>query len=470
VYPPPVAREKKSLSAIDRGFLAWEGRDVMMHVGSLLQFSPPAEGGPASAKDIARSLREEIARGPKVESPWNLKLRHPDLLTSPLQAWVEDDSFDVAYHLRRSALASPGDERELGVLVSRLHGTPLDFHRPPWEAHLIEGLEGGRLAMYFKVHHALIDGYTGMRLLIRSFSADPSEASTPLFFSRPPIASKRRPDEAPAPTFDVVVGAVREQLGAAKDVGRAVLRIAKSLRDGDNRLALPMQAPKSVLNQRITRSRRFATLRLELDRVKAVATRAGGTVNDVVLAVSGIALRRYLAEQNELPTRSLIAMLPVNVRPKDDPGGGNAVGSILASLATDLADPNAALAKVIDSTKTAKAQLQGMSKSAIIQYSGFAIAPLLLSFVPGAVGRLRPAFNVVISNVPGPDKPLYFRGWRLEAVYPLSIPFPGYGLNITVESYAGSLDFGFTGCRDTLPHLQRLAIYSGEAFEELARS
>ncbi len=145
----------------------------MMHVGSLLQFSPPSEGGPASAKEIARTLRDEIAHGPKVESPWNLKLRHPDLLTSPFQAWVEDESFDVSYHLRRSALAWPGDERELGVLVSRLHGTPLDFHRPPWEAHLIEGLEGGRLAMYFKVHHALVDGYTGMRLLIRSFSGRP---------------------------------------------------------------------------------------------------------------------------------------------------------------------------------------------------------------------------------------------------------------------------------------------------------
>jgi hypothetical protein len=160
-------------------------------------------------------------------------------------------------------------------------------------------------------------------------------------------------------------------------------------------------------------------------------------------------------------------MVPVNVRPKDDPGGGNAVGAILASLATDETDPEKAMAAIIASTRRAKAQLQGMSKSAIIQYSGLILAPLMLAFVPGAVGRIRPAFNVVISNVPGPEEPLYFRGWRLDASYPLSIPFHGYGLNITVQSYAGSLNFGFTGCRDT--HLQRLAVHAGESVDELER-
>jgi diacylglycerol O-acyltransferase len=152
-----------------------------------------------------------------------------------------------------------------------------------------------------------------------------------------------------------------------------------------------------------------------------------------------------------------------------DPGGGNAVGAILASLATDVEDPRAALDAVIASTKRAKAQLQGMSKSAIIQYSALVLAPMMLMFVPSVVGRIRPAFNVVVSNVPGPETPLYFRGWRLDEMYPLSIPFHGYGLNITVQSYAGSLNFGFTGCRDTLPHLQRLAVYSGEVIEKLER-
>ncbi len=456
-------RTRKTLNALDRSFLASERRDVMMHVGTLLQFSPP-EGG---AGDFGKKLREELSRDAPVESPWNLRLLHPDLLASPLQAWIEDDHFDLEYHVRRSALASPGDQRELGMLVSRLHGTPLDFHRPPWEAHFIEGLENGRFAIYFKVHHALIDGYTGMRMLVRSLSTSASELDTPMFWSQPAVESPRRlhQDEA---TFDVLLRAVREQLGATKDVGRAIVNIVKAVRQHDKQLIAPLQAPKSVLNQKIMRSRRFATQQVSIASAKRIATAAGGTVNDVVLAICGAALRRFLEEQDALPDKSLIAMVPVNIRPKDDPGGsGNAVGAILATLGTDIREPKKRLETIVATTRRAKEQLQGMSKNAILQYSAIAMTPMMLSFIPGAAGRIRPAFNVVVSNVPGPETPLYFRGWKLDEMYPLSIPFHGYGLNITVQSYAGSLGFGFIGCRDTLPHLQRLAVYSRDVLEEL---
>ncbi len=456
---------RKSLNAIDRSFLASESRDVMMHVGALLQFSPPAGG----AADFGRELREELARASKVEPPWNLRLAHPEMLANPLQAWVEDPHFDLEYHVRRSALASPGDQRELGILVSRLHGSPLDFHHPPWEAHFIEGLENGRFAIYFKVHHALIDGYTGMRMLIRSFSSSPDVLDTPMFFACPNVeAKRRREDEA---TLDTLLRAIREQIGATKDVGRALLNVVKAVRRHDHDLITPLQTPRSVLNEKITRSRRFATQHVPIQTVKRIASASQGTVNDVVLAMCGAALRRFLGEQGALPDRPLIAMVPVNVRPKDDPGGsGNAVGSILASLGTDIADPTERLATIVASTRRAKEQLQGMSKNAILQYSAIAMAPMMLSFLPGAAGRIRPAFNIVVSNVPGPESPLYFRGWKLDEMYPLSIPFHGYGLNITVQSYAGTLGFGFTGCRDTLPHLQRLAIYSREVLEELDRA
>ncbi len=463
---------KKSLNALDRSFLASERRDVMMHVGALLQFSPPPSkaGGRSPDLELGRQLREELTRETKVEAPWNLRLHHPDLLTHPLQAWVEDENFDLEYHVRRSALASPGDERELGILISRLHGTPLDFHRPPWEAHFIEGLEGGRFAIYFKVHHALIDGYTGMRMLVRSLSADPSELDTPLFFARPEVVAPKRARED-VPTFDALLRGVREQSGAAKDIGRALANVVRAVRSKDRELVAPLQAPRSVLNQKITRSRRFATQHVAIDRVKRIATAAHGTVNDVLLAICGSSLRRFLEEQDALPTRPLIAMVPVNVRPKGDPGGsGNAVAAILASLATDVADPQERLAAVIASTKRAKEQLQGMSKNAMMQYTSLLMAPLMLSFIPGAVGRVRPAFNIVVSNVPGPETPLYFRGWKLDETYPLSIPFHGYGLNVTVQSYAGQLGFGFIGCRDTLPHLQRLAVYSRDAADELERA
>jgi WS/DGAT/MGAT family acyltransferase len=228
-----------------------------------------------------------------------------------------------------------------------------------------------------------------------------------------------------------------------------------------------MQAPKSILNQKISRNRRFATQQFPVQRLKDVAQHFGGTLNDMVMALCAGALRRLLMEQDALPERPLTAMIPVNIRPKGDPGGGNAVGAILGSLATDVEDPAERIKAIIASTREAKAQLQGMSKAGIMQYSALLMAPMMLSQIPGAVGRVRPAFNLVISNVPGPTKPLYFRGFHMDAYYPMSIPFHGYGLNITVVSYVDQLDFGFIGCRDGLPHLQRLAVYSREALEEL---
>jgi WS/DGAT/MGAT family acyltransferase len=222
-----------------------------------------------------------------------------------------------------------------------------------------------------------------------------------------------------------------------------------------------------MLNARIGRNRRFATAQLELSRIKAVARAMNGTMNDVVLALCSASLRRYLAERDALPTVPLVAMVPVSTRAKDDAGGGNAVGAILASLATTIEDPAERLAAIVASTTTAKQQLQGMSPAAVLQYSALLIAPTMLQMIPGAAGRLRPAFNVVISNVPGPDQPLYFRGARLEASYPMSIPIHGQALNITCNSYAGRVCFGFTGCRDTIPHLQRLAVYCAEALGEL---
>jgi diacylglycerol O-acyltransferase / wax synthase len=453
------------LTALDRTFLLGETRASMMHVGVLAPFSPPADP-PA---DFFRQVMDELKEQPKAYPPWSLKLRFPDLVSSPLQSWVEDDDFDVDYHVRRSALPSPGGERELGILVSRLHSNRIDFHRPPWEVHFIEGLEGGRVAIYFKVHHALIDGFTGMRLLMRSLSADPRELDTPLFFTRPPPERRARGQDA-APTLDGVLGMVREQLGATRQVGHAAMGLWHAVRAHDDALVAPMQAPRSVLNGKISRNRRFATQRLDADRLRRIARARGGKLNDIVLALTGGALRRYLLELGALPDEPMTAMVPVNVRSKDDPGGGNEVGAILASFATNVVDPIERLDAVIASTRRGKAQLDGMSKNAAMQYAALLLAPMLLSQLPWAAGRVRPAFNVVVSNVPGAEAPLYFRGWRAEAIYPVSIPFHGFGLNVTVSGYAGELDFGFTGCRDTVPHLQRLAVYLGEAADEMEES
>ncbi|MGH8462436.1 MAG: WS/DGAT/MGAT family O-acyltransferase [Stenotrophobium sp.] len=456
----------KRLNPLDWTFLAAETRESMMHVGALMSFVPPPDASP----ELLRTLMDEVRQEAKAYPPWNLKLRFPKLLSSPLQSWVEDETFDVEYHVRRSALPSPGGERELGILVSRLHSHSIDFHRPPWEVHFIEGLEGGRFAIYFKVHHALVDGYTGIRLLSTGMSKSADELDTPMFFAQPPAERKPKAITEKVPTLDALMSLAREQMGTSRIVTKALINSLRKPKDQPKILVAPMQAPKSILNQKISRNRRFATQQFAVTRLKRVAKAYKGTLNDIVLALCGAALRRLLSELGELPAKPLTAMLPVNVRPKGDPGGGNAVGSILASLATDIADPVARFEAIIASTGAAKAQLQGMTKNGIMQYSALLMAPMMLSQIPGAAGRVRPVFNLVISNVPGPEKALYFRGFCMEAYYPLSIPFQGYGLNITVVSYIDTLNFGFIGCRDGLPHLQRLAVYSREALEELEQA
>jgi diacylglycerol O-acyltransferase len=454
----------KRLSPSDAMFLYGESRETMMHVAGLLPFTP----APGTPPDHLRSLMDEIKAHAEVFRPWNFKLRTPDLLWNPLQGWVEEPNVDREYHVRRSAVPLPGDERELGILVSRLHGSPVDFHRPPWEAHLIEGLERGRFALYVKVHHSLIDGFSAMRVLSNSLSLDPDDRERPLFFAIPPPPREPRAgDDDGGVHFPELLAAVRAQYGATKSVARALLNVVHSTRANDHELVSPLQAPKCILNARISRSRRFATQKLETARMRAIAKAANGTLNDVILALSSASLRRYLEELDALPADPLVAMLPVSVRAKDDTGGGNAIGAILASLATNVADPVERIATIVASTKHAKQQLQGMSKAAIIQYSALITAPSMLQMIPSTAGHLRPTFNVVISNVPGPEEPRYFRGARLEAAYPMSIPVHGQALNITCNSYAGSVCFGFTGCRDTVPHLQRLAVYCGEALHEL---
>lgn len=454
----------RRLSPNDLMFLLGESRETMMHVGGLLPFTPPADAPP----DYLRTIVQEIRQSKTVCAPWNLKLNTPGFLKNPLAAWVEDPDVDLDYHFRRSALPAPGDERELGVLVSRLHSHPVDFTRPPWECHIIEGLERNRFALYTKMHHALIDGFTGNRMLAKSLSTDPTDMTKPPFFATS-LPEREHRDRAELTPWESALAGARKQLDAAREVASTMRDFLRASRAGDANM-MGLKAPHSILNGRIGRNRRFATQQYALERIKDLAKRTGGTLNDIVLALSSGALRRFLSELAALPDTPLVAMLPVNIRPKDDPGGGNAVGAMLVSLATDVADPVARLEAIMYSTRRAKEILQSLSKPAVMQLSALLMAPSGMQTITGTLGRVRPHFNVCISNVPGPDQPLYFRGARLEATYPLSVPIHGQALNITCQSYAGTLNFGFTGCRDSLPKMQRLAVYTGEALQELEQA
>ena len=457
----------KRLSPMDALFLYGESRDIKMHVAGLLPVTPPAGAG----EEYLREIMDEVKSGMAVQAPWNMKLKTPNFLLNPVHRWVEDENFDIEYHVRRSALPAPGDERELGVLISRLHSNSLDFSRPPWELHLIEGLEGGRLALYMKIHHALVDGYTGMKLLSRSMSRDPDERDMPLFFAQKQPPRKSSSGNREGVDMSAVWDSVVSQFDSVKDVASALWRLSRNAKGEIGDLVNSMQAPQCILNsQRIGRNRRFATQQYSVAELKALAKSAGGTLNDIVMALCAGGLRQFLMDMGELPDKPLVAFLPVNIRPKDDPGGGNAVGAMLASLATDIEDPLERLQAIIASTTQAKKQMESMSAAAIMAYSSLTMAPFGLQSVKaitGFKGRLPLTFNVCISNVPGPDEALYFRGSKIEATYPVSIPAHGMALNITCQSYNGTLNFGFIGCRDTLPHLQRLAVATGEALDEL---
>lgn len=428
----------------DAAFLLPETRDQPMHVGSLQLFRPPpgsdvhdlalVYAAALTTPDVAPLFRRRLTRGVGTLGQW---------------AWEDDTAIDLEHHVRHSSLPKPGRMRELLALCSRLHSTLLDRQRPLWEMHLIEGLEDGRFAVYTKIHHALLDGVSGLRLLERSLSTDPDVRDTPMPFAARPRAGKRGGLD--------VGGLLSSGLHAVADAVTIGPKVAALVEQGlrHEGAVLPGQAPRSILNVPITGSRRFAGDAWALDRIRTVAKAAEATINDVVLAMSAGALRDYLLGLDALPADSLVAMTPVSLR-TDDSAEGNAVGAILASLGTHLLDPEERLLHIRESTRYAKASLDGLSALQVTALSAGLMSPLVLNTLFGVPRVLRPPFNLIISNVPGPTQLLYWNGARLDGMYPLSIPTSGQALNITCTSYDGHLQFGLTGCRRTLPHLQSM--------------
>lgn len=440
----------------DAMFLLGESRDVPTHVGGLQLFEAPDGAGPSEVREIYERLVsvEEVR-------PLFRRRAVRSLTTLGQWAWEDEgEDVDLEYHVRHSALPAPGRIRELLTLGSRLHSTLLDRHRPLWEFHLIEGLEADRYAAYTKVHHSLIDGVSALRLLERSLSEDPDDGLRPPWAATGGERPRPAGEGGPVQAIGDAVGTVRDLLG----VGPALLRSARrSL--ADRLAAHPFQAPPTMFNVGITGSRRFAADGWSLERVRRVGTATGTTVNDVVLALCGGALRRYLTEHSALPDDPLIAMVPVSLR-QDDAAEGNAVGAVLCNLATDLADPAARLDAVHASMRNAKANLEGLDQLQATLLSAAVMAPMALrTLVHDAPGR--PPFNLVVSNVPGPRHTLYAGGAELLGVYPMSIPTHGQALNITITSYVDELQFGIVGCRRSVPHLQRLLAHLDESLQEL---
>jgi diacylglycerol O-acyltransferase len=429
-----------------------------MHVAGLQLFEPPKDAGPDFLRDLYQSVIDRDDVAPTFR-------KHPAELLGGIAnlTWAFDRDLDLEYHLRRSALPSPGRVRELLELTSRLHGSLLDRHRPLWESHLVEGLNDGRFAVYTKIHHALVDGVSAMRMMRRSLSADPAdheirvpwglnERSSGTGRSRPSLLSELR-------------GAAESVLGLAPS---ALYLARKGL--FEQQLTLPVGAPRTIFNVPIGGARRCAAQSWPIERFMAVKKAAGVTLNDVVLAMCGGALRAYLLEQQALPDRPLIAMVPVSLRDDASPGGGNQVGALLASLATDVEDPAQRLAEVAASMRRNKEVFRQLPKMQQLALSAFNLSPLLLTMVSPALGSAAPPFNLVISNVPGSREPLYWNGARLDGNYPLSIALDGQAMNITLSNNADNLDFGLVGCRRSVPSLQRILGHLEDSLAGLEQS
>jgi diacylglycerol O-acyltransferase len=460
------------LSLLDVNFLLAENRETPMHVGGVSLYRYPK--GVRKAEFLA-GLRDILLSSTDLRPPFNERLSQDLLARAGVSySWVRDRALDLDYHVRHSALPHPGRYRELFTLVSRLHGTLLDRSRPLWEMHLIEGLANNQFAVYMKTHHAMIDGVGSIHLMqaMLSESASGEKDYSPLSRQaweayRKKIGAQRKPVRPSQSDLRSLSGRIAQQFKGGQRLAGAVMKYANVWVGGGKFLAVPWHAvPRGIISSNVTGSRRFVAQSWPYKRVRAVGKALGGTLNDTVLAMCAGALRNYLLQVGDLPRKSLKAMVPVSLRVEGDLDSANAVGMITADLATNEADPAERFRIIRESVLAGKGVYSGLSAGEAALFTQLTSSPLVLTTVLG-VSSLLPAYNLVISNVPGPQKPMYWNGARLQGIYPASIVLHGQALNITLVSYAGSLDFGIIACRRSLPHVQRLIDHLEEALAEL---
>jgi diacylglycerol O-acyltransferase len=460
----------QQLTGLDASFLALETATTTGHVGGLCVLDPSGAPKPLTLARLTEVLAERIPLVPVLRRKL---LNVPLGLDQPY--WIDDPNFDIEYHVREIALPRPGSDAQLNEQVSRLHARPLDRSRPLWEIYLITGLAGRRAAVYTKIHHAAIDGASGAELLTVLLDLTPAgrdlPAAEPFTPASPPglplLAAKAaarlawRPIETVRLTNELVK-VLPTLAPAVNTLVGGMLRLNRG--DGGIIANTPGRAPATPFNKQITPHRRVAFRSVDLATVKAVKNAFGVSVNDVVMAMCAGALRRWLTEHDALPDQPLVAMIPVSVRDPASKGAlGNKVSAMLATLPTSVADPGLRLEIVHAATKLAKAQQAAIPQGLVDQISDFAPPALTaraarVVFATGVLHRL-PPFNLTISNVPGPNVPVYLCGARLIAHYPVSVVTDGQGLNITLVGYLGQLHFGLVSCRELVPDIDALAGY-----------
>ena len=472
----------RQLTSLDAQFLLLENSRQTGHVGSLAILDPStAPGGRCGCAEVCALLED---RGPQLP-PLRWRLAEvPFGLDYPY--WVEEGELDLGYHVRETALPAPGDDRQLAETVARVFGRPLDRRRPLWELYVIEGLESGSVAVLTKIHHSVIDGLSGAEIMALLLDLTPEGRELP-------TAQDGGLADPPPSTLQMlglgVLGLPKYPVRMLRSLPRAVPNLGDTpfgvlpgagtlsriagvaRRDAPPRPSL--DAPKTPFNGPISAHRRFAFGSLSLDTVRAMRREFGTTVNDVVVSICAGAVRDWLVAHEELPDDPLVAQIPVSVRTDEQWGTyGNRILLMAAPLFTNEPDPverlrmtHDALSEMKDRHRALPAELLQDANNFIPPAVFARAARLTFGFSTSRPGR--PTWNLVISNVPGPQFPLYMAGARLEANYPVSVITDGMGLNITVMSYMGHMDFGIIADRDQMPDLDTLMGYLREELEAL---
>ncbi|WP_201600608.1 WS/DGAT/MGAT family O-acyltransferase [Psychrobacter submarinus] len=443
------------MTAVDQLFLLLESRKQPMHVGGLFLFELPEEEQGKDSEFVYQLVQQLQNSEVPPSFPFNQVLEN-------LLFWKTDDQFDVEHHFRHVALPNPGRVRELLMYISKEHSRLLDRAMPLWECHVIEGIlpeaEGmpERFALYFKIHHSLVDGIAAMRLVQKALSQSPNEPVTLPIWSL--ITRHGKKAENLLPTARSTSRIIKEQLSTIKPVFTELIDNFKH--SGKPDYVGTFDAPMSVLNQRISASRRIAAQSYDLQRFYTIADAFGVNQNDVVLAVCAGAIRRYLLTMEALPSKPLIAFVPMSLR-NDESASGNQISFLMANLGTHLEDPIKRMQLIHDSMNSGKRRFRRMNKAQVINYSAIAYAWEGLNVLTGIFPK-KQAFNLIISNVPGSKEPLYWNGAPLKALYPASILVDGQAMNITLATYLDKIEFCITACSKLLPRVQDILLLMEE--------
>ncbi|HWD52178.1 MAG TPA: wax ester/triacylglycerol synthase family O-acyltransferase [Acidimicrobiales bacterium] len=479
------------LTGLDGAFLAFESPTTHLHIAGVLVFDPSGVPGGVGFRQIRDMVAGRVSR----VAPFRRRmvgvpfgLQHPTM--------VDDPDFDVDFHVRRVSLPPPGGQAELAALVGDIVERPLDRDRPLWEFHVVEGLEHGHLAVVTKIHHAIIDGVSGAEIMAAFFdlSARPSDSGDRPARSpstgeaengeAPPAAGSEgwAPDPVPG-DVDQLRDALSSLPGQTEAVAKTLGATARTVRNlsGRNRPAegavppLLFQAPRTSINRAISPHRRVAFAELPMEDIGRVRRVLAGTVNDVVLASVSGAMRAFFARRGESLEGSLVAMVPISVRSDAERGAlGNRVSATLVSLATGVDDPAARLHLISAGTRMAKEQQETVGSELFSSWAQ-ALFPMVSTRVSRLVTNLRlfdrlpPVFNLVVSNIPGPDVALFMAGARMVAIYPIGPVAEGVGVNVTVFSYLGTMYVGVQGCWDLVPDVDVIANGMVDALGELVK-